>query len=154
MSEPISTSVAKAIERTLSAIKTEQGYFTDAGLSVHRGWYAHVIDARGATFPLIAIQPDTEGVDKSSGSGREFKISDNFRIVIVTDDTSHPADVLQACLHDVRRALALDWEEETKLITGVRAPVIGLAEFAIAADSPHTLAALPVGINFTEKHEA
>jgi hypothetical protein len=154
MPESLSTSIAKAVERTLTSIQLDQGYVTDAGANVYRGWYAHAMHGRGMNFPIIAIQPDTEGVQKVSGTGCEFKIATNLRIVVVADDTSQPSDVLRDCLADIRRALALQWELETSSLPGVRAPDIGLAEFAIAADSPYTLAALPVGINFTEKHEA
>lgn len=121
---------------------------------MHRGWYAHAIQAACTTFPLIAIQPDSQGVDKASGTGKEFKITDSYRIVIVTSDVEFPSDILKDCLSDVRRAIALNWEVETQSIKGVRTPDIGVAEFALAADSPHTLAAMPVGISFTEKHEA
>ncbi|NKI17435.1 hypothetical protein HCU74_08395 [Spongiibacter sp. KMU-166] len=154
MTESQSTLIAKAIERCLLHIAKDSGYLTDAGSSVHRGWFAHAIQSRSATFPLIAIQPDTQSVEKASGTGREFRIADSFRLVVATDDVAHPADLLKDCMRDVRRALALNWEAEITSIPGVRAPDIGTAEFALSADSPHTLAAMPVGITFTEKHEA
>lgn len=154
MSESISTSIAKAFERTFSTIQIANGYLTNSGLHVYRGFYAHALQAKNVQFPLVAIQPDTEGVDSVSGTGREFKITETVRIVVVTDDVVIPADILRDCLHDIRRALALNWDAEKGQLPGVRAPQCGLAEFAIAADSPHTLAAFPVGITFTEKHEA
>ena len=154
MTESVSTSVAKAIERSLASIRKSAGYLTDCGQSVHRGWYAHAIDAQDVMFPLVAIQPDTEAVASVGGTGFSLKITDNYRIVVITDDAEHPADVLKDCLADIRRAFALNWDAEKKLILGVRAPEFGVAEFAIAADSPHTLAAVPVGISFNEKHEA
>lgn len=152
MSEPKSTGVAKALESTLADIRTARGYFTDLGLSVHRGFYAHALESRNASFPLVAIQPTTEGVpsDRKSAS----RIESFLQVVIITNDTEYPADILRACLADVRRALALKLPEEIQTLGMGTPPEIGTAEFAIAADSNFTLAVLPVGFTFVEKYEA
>lgn len=154
MSESQATSIAKAIERCLSFITTDNGYLTDAGENVYRGWYAHALNRRDLSFPILAIQPDTESTDSASGTGREFKLTESIRIVAITDDVEYPSDILRDCLRDVRRAFALNWDNEKSDITGVRSPTFSTAEFGIDTENHNTLAALPVGIPFTEKHEA
>lgn len=150
--EPKTTTVAKALEATLGDIRTVRGYYTDLGLSVYRGFYAHALDSKKTSFPLVAIQPDSEGVP--SDRQNKSRIESNLQVVVITDDTSYPADILRACLSDIRRALALKLPEEIQSLGMGSSPEIGIAEFAIAADSTFTLAVLPVGFSFVEKYEA
>lgn len=150
MPEPVSTSVAKALERVVEDIHTTRDYYTDLGQNVYRGFYAHAVD--GATFPVVAIQPESEVVE--SARTDKNKVSSTIRIVVVTNDTNYPADILRACVADIRRAFALNAEGELKSLGVNFDPEIGTAEFAIAADSPLTLAAMSVGFSFVENYEA
>ncbi len=152
MREPKSTSVAKALEHTLAQILTSRGYFTDLGKSVYRGFYAHALDADSVNFPIVAIQPEAEGVPSDRKSTN--RIESTLKIIVATDDTSYPADILRECLADIRRALSLNVSDEIQKIGIGSPPEIGTAEFAIAADSIQTLAVLPVSFSYVEKYEA
>lgn len=152
MIEPKSTSIAKAVEVVLKDIYSVRGYNTDLGANVYRGFYSHAIDSDKVNYPLVAIQPDTETVEDSR-QGKD-KITASFRLVAVTNDTDNPADILRACAADMRRAIGNKLVDELRE-TGVRISVeLGSVEFAIAADSPTTLAAMSVGFSYIENYEA
>jgi hypothetical protein len=152
MSEPISTSIVKAFETVLAGILKADGYNTDLGLSVHRGFFAHAINARGAVYPLVAVQPETE-IIKEAREGKN-KIESSIRFVVATDDMEYPADICRACVADIRRAFALKIANELKSLGVNLTPELGTAEFALSADSPLTLVALPVSFLFVENYEA
>lgn len=151
MTEPKSTSIVKAIERALSRIETHNGYFTDLGENVIRGFYAHALKDTDQKFPLIAIQTDTESVEATRAG--KTKVDATLRLVVVTNTTYFPTDILRACVADIRRAFALEVEVELKALEVSATPEPGTVEFAIVADSPLTLAAMSVGFNFVETYE-
>lgn len=151
MAESVSTKIAKALQIALADIRLARGYNSDLGLQVHRGFYAHAVQRRGAVFPLVAIQPEAENVDAQTT--KRAKISTTSRVVVVTDDAEIPADVLRDCVADVRRALALKMSDALRELEINFDFELGGTEFAIAADSPITLAALTVGCTFIENYE-
>jgi hypothetical protein len=150
---PIATQVAQALEDSLKVITIENGYFTDLGKSVYRGFYAHAIQGRNTSYPLIAVQPDTETVAASRDAAAS-KIDASIRLSVITDDADIPADVLRSCAADVRRALAMHLAEKLRAL-GVHTPgELGTVEFATAGDSHLSLAAISVAFTFIEKYEA
>ena len=150
MTEPKATTIVKAIETTLLVILKSSGFFTDLGLSVHRGFYAHAINDSNAKFPLIAIQPETEGPPDRKGG--KSKLPTQLRLVIAVDHSEQASDVLRACLADIRRAVDLNEDSIDALIVNGSLE-FGIAEFVPAQETNFSLAALPVSFSFVEHYE-
>lgn len=150
MSEPLSTQVAKLLEENLRAILIANGFHTDLGASVYRGFIAHAVEARDALFPMIAIQPDTESLDGTRESGS--KVTAVNRLIIATDDVQQPADVLRACVADVRKLLATGLTTDLNTIGIHKPPELTDVEYALQGDSLFTVAALQVAFTFYEKY--
>lgn len=148
MADPKSVLVAKAIHAALEKITKANGYFTDLGKSIHRGFYAHQISGSQAKFPLASIQPGTESFKSPGTRGGKIGMTLNIYLVEKGDDT----DSLQSCVADVRRALSLA-EEDINVHSLNQSLVYQTAEYNPQPDSNFQLAALPVSISFMEKYE-
>jgi hypothetical protein len=149
---PISSQVAQALEDSLQVIAKDNGYFTNLGNAVFRGFYAHAISGRSAVYPLIAVQPENETVTGSTDS--RSKIESVVRLICVTDDQVVPADILRACAADVRKALATNLAEKLGAIKVNTPGTLGTVEFATASDSHLSMAAISVAFTFIEQYEA
>lgn len=151
MNDPLSTQAAKLLEAALRDIRVSNGFFTDLGQSVYRGFFAHALDTRRITqFPIVAIQPDTETLDGTRESGS--KVTASNRLIIATDANTEPADVLRACAADIRRVLATRLSEDLNAIGIHKPPELTDVEFALQGDSQLTVAALQVAFSFFEKY--
>ena len=148
MADPKSVLVAKAIQAALEDITTANGYFTNLGKSVHRGFYAHAIKGAEGRFPLAAIHPGTEVENARNGNSAKVQTTLNIYLVDSEDST----DSLQACLSDVRRALALH-SKSIEALTVNNSLAYQAAEYNPQPDSNYQLAALPVSLSFVEKYE-
>lgn len=60
MTENPLTQLRENLIEVLSTIRSENGHFTDAGLSVRSGWYHEVIQTEKHRGPLIVVQPGTD----------------------------------------------------------------------------------------------
>lgn len=155
MTDPVTTQIARALQARLEQIRIADGYHTDLGQSVWRGFWSLAIDARQAV-PLIAIQPDTEAIDATREA--RTKLSITRRLVVVVDalnasgnSPTHAEDLLEGALTDIRRALLHTPGDDLKRLGVNDAIALGAAEYALAADSRYALAGLPVSITCIEQ---
>lgn len=107
MSKPVATQFAEAIQAALEVVATSGGYYTDLGLSVRRGFWAHVIKAREAPLPAVVIHPGVAQPEALGSSRQQSKLRLSVPLVVIveigTGETAY--DQLEACTADVRRAL-------------------------------------------------
>ncbi|MBB3192048.1 hypothetical protein [Halomonas cerina] len=157
MSDPISTQIAQALQGRLEQISTANGYHTDLGQSIWRGFWSLALDAR-QEVPLIAIQPDVETVESTREARTKLGIT--RRLVVVTDVINaagtqpyHAEDRLEAALADIRRALLHAPGNDLNRLGVKDAITLGTAEYALAADSRYALAGLPVSISCIEHYQ-
>lgn len=153
MTDPVSTQFAKAVETALKGIKKADGYHTNLGLSVHRGFWAHVVRAKDTVFPAVVIHPGVEMPGSVHGSGKKAMIRIDVPLVVAVgityDATAY--DELSACTADIRRALIGSRETLSQLGQGDTFDVGG-TEPDLSTDSKYALAALAVGISIVETY--
>lgn len=156
MSAPITTQIAEALQARLEQISTANGYHTDLGDSIWRGFWSLALDAR-QEVPLIAIQPDVETVESTREA--KTKLGITRRLVVVVDvlnatgtQPTHAEDLLEAGLADIRRALLHTPGDDLQRLGVKDAITLGTAEYALAADSRYALAGLPVSISCIEQY--
>lgn len=104
MSEPRSIQLMQALESCLQQITTANGYYTDAGQHITRGWLNHAMASRGQ-LPRIAIHPESESGASAAGAKRKRERIVAVEGVLEAED--NPADDLDRLLADLMRALPL-----------------------------------------------
>lgn len=146
MADAMAVGVIKQIEAQLNKIQKSDGFLTDAGDEVIRGFLAHAIKADKKKTPFIVLQPDSEAVETRGTTQGKVTLSLTLFVVEKVDQV----DRLQAAVSDLRRALTtLEFEKGT---------AIGVSQtFAPAAYNPnpesnYALAALPVSVSFVENY--
>lgn len=153
MSTPISTLFVDGLQATLAGITKDNGYRTDIGLSVHRGFYAHVLNARSTAFPAVVIHPgpETLGTIHSSGTKAFVTLSLPLVVAVEVSPDAQCYDLLRACTADVRRALILARDDLSQL--GQHDSFqIGPAEPILSEESKFALVAMAVGISIVETY--
>lgn len=158
MPTPITTQLAQALQARLQSISVANGYHTDLGASVWRGFWSRAIEAR-QSVPLIAIQPDEESVE--GVRDEKSKIGITRRLIVVVDalpgasaDPYAAEDQLEAGLTDIRRALLHHPGDDLQRLGVKDAITLGTAEYALAADSRYALAGVPVSVSCIEHYAA
>lgn len=155
MQPPVTTQLAMALQARLQAITRANGFHTDLGNSVWRGFWSRAIEAQ-ERVPLLAIQPDTE--DVSDTRSDKARLSITRRLIVVADglpsgtDPYAAEDTLEAALADVRHALLGTPGDDLQRIGVKDAITLGTAEYALAADSRYALAGLPVTLTCIEHY--
>lgn len=153
MSKPAATQFAESLETVLKRITQANGYHTDLGQSVHRGFWAHVIKARDAVFPAVVIHPGSEQVERTQGGGKSAIVNFNVPLVIAVGITydAKAYEQLQACAADLRLALYSAREEIAPVAWGDTFKV-GDVVPDLSPDSKFALASLAVGISIVETY--
>jgi hypothetical protein len=154
MTVALSAQFARSLETVLQGIRQDAGYLTDLGLSVHRGFFAHVIKGRDGIFPAVIIHPGPEVVSSVHGSGGKAIVSIQAPLVIAVEASLGPDayEQVQACTFDVRRALMRARDDIAQL--GQRDSFeIDSTEHEISRDSRFVLAAMAVGISIVETYQ-
>jgi hypothetical protein len=150
----VATRFTRILMNTLESIRVDNGYQTDLGLSVHRGFYVHVIKARQAAFPAVALHPGIEAIQSVHGTGRKAIMQYTVPLVIATelslDEVAY--DQLEACSYDIRRAVMLNREALSQL-GQTDSLELGGAEPDLSRDSRFALAAMTIGISLVETYE-
>lgn len=144
--------LAQALESALQTITTANGYNTDLGANVYRGFYASALNSSRVNYPFIAIQPESEQVTDRREA--KSKLQATFRLILVTDDVANPTDSLYAAVYDTRKALATELAESIQRLGVDTDPAIGETEYAITSDSKLTLATVAVAFTFVENYGA
>jgi hypothetical protein len=156
--EPESTQIIKTIESSLEGITKENGFYTDLGKSVHRGFLAHAINGGKAKFPLIAIEPEEEGPDTPS---KPNQILESVELIAVVDSLVFPSDELRRCLKDIRKTILQmnkqDWDQRysgasDKPVWIKGELLLGRAKFRMDQSGKYSLAILPLSYIFFEKY--
>lgn len=153
MSKPISTLFVDGVQATLAGITKDKGYRTDIGASVHRGFYAHVLNSRSTTFPAVVIHPGPETMGTIHSSGKKAFVTISFPLVVAVElsPDAECYDLLRACTADVRRALILARDDLSQL--GQHDSFeIGPAEPILSDESKFALVAMAVGISIVETY--
>ena len=146
MTDAPAITVINQIKAALETIREDDGFHTDAGREVVRGFLSHAIKATDKRHPFIVIQTDSEGLDTPGTLQGKVALS---LTLFVVDKSDHP-DRLQSAVSDLRKALvALEFTRGTA-ITGslTTAP----AAYNPNPESNFSLAALPVTVNFMETY--
>lgn len=143
-----SIAIELELERRMSTILRVEGFQSDAGLRVHRGWAAHHMDAEALAYPLIVIQPGVDG--PSTGQGAQRKSERVINLVAITRDTTDPAARVAELLHDMRRALYRN--ERGNTLGGL---AISVTEAAAEADHDGAFAivSMPITVAYTEQYQ-
>jgi hypothetical protein len=102
-----STLLADGIKAALQGIRIDAGYLTDLGLSVRRGFYAHILKDSKTVFPAVVIHPGSETPQEFDRGGTKGRVRIEVPIVIAVELSldEEAYDTLQAAMADVRRAL-------------------------------------------------
>ena len=153
---PITTQAMRALQARLASITRANGYHTDLGLSIWRGFW---ILARGARrhVPLLALQSDTERPTDTRAN--VAKLSADARLVLVVDalprsedDATAGETALEAGLADLRRCLLMDQSDDLSRVLKHDGLTLGMAEYALAEDSRYALASMPVTMECIEHY--
>ncbi|WP_281645560.1 hypothetical protein [Parendozoicomonas sp. Alg238-R29] len=133
----------------ISAITRENGYQSDIGNNLHRGWLASLIHDDDQTFPVIAVQRGPVTVNNRNGlTVKETMAVDLVAAVRGLDDSGRD---LYRIVYDIKRAL---WTSARGLadIPGVLEVQFGSAEPNLWPDGKTKLSfiAVPVEIAYTE----
>jgi len=148
-----STQFAEQIKSVLQGVTVANGYLTDIGLSVHRGFWAHVLDARSTTYPAAVIHPGSETPESLHGSGGKALVRIEVPIVVAVELTVDEAsyDVLQACMADVRKAL-IGARDSMARLGQANSVEVGPAVPDLSPDSRFALAAMTVAMSIVETY--
>ncbi|MAT91380.1 MAG: hypothetical protein CME59_02140 [Halioglobus sp.] len=147
MAEAESIQAAKQLEAALKGITVADGYFTDAGKNVIRGFLAHAVDSDDQQCPFYVIQPNTESTQ--SPHPDQARVAGAFIIFVV--DKVDKSDRLQAAVRDLRAALKLMEQRWQSPLVG--ALDIQPAQYNPEPDSNYALAALPAAISYIEQYQ-
>ena len=148
-----STEIAEQIQIALQAVSPGNGYLTELGASVHRGFYSHVFADDDTVFPAAVIHPAVE-VPSTVRADIEAVIASEIVLVIGAKLGVGPAgyDQIQACLRDTRRALIRAMPQITAA-AGRDEIELGAAEPDLSKDSSLVLYAMAVQIKFNEQYQ-
>ncbi len=155
MSKAPAALIAAELKTVLSGILKAGDYRTDIGLSVHRGFYAHVIGARMTIFPAVIIHPGTEQTVSVRGGGKNSTILVSIPVVAAVEVgfTEDAYDEMPACTADIRRAIYRARDQFT-IIAGDDALEVGVAEPELSSDSKFVLVALTVSMKIQENYQS
>lgn len=153
----VATQFVLDLKTALESITIANGYNTDMGNNVRRGFFAHVLRASDSVFPALVIHPGVEemGSMKYGYDGATSKAMITYVVPLVVavemtvDDSAY--DVLQACGYDIRKAIMRNAE----VLTRENQPDsldVGAFEPDVSRDSRFALAAMTVGVSFTETY--
>lgn len=142
-----SLAIERELERRLTAILRVSGFQTDAGLRVYRGWAAHYMDASALDYPLIVIQPGTDG--PSTGHGAQRKSERVIHLLAIARDTVDPAGSVAELLHDMRRAL---YQNDRSNNLGGLALSITEAAAETEHDGAFAIVSMPITVAYTEQY--
>lgn len=147
-----STEVADQIELALKRISIADGYLTDLGDSVHRGFYAHVLAADGTQFPAVVIHPATERPSSLRGE-RDGCIESEVPLVMACrlGSGTQAYMEIESVLADTRRALVRGMQG-IKAVTGRDEFDIGVADPDISRDSSLVMYAMTVSVKYNEHY--
>lgn len=148
-----STEFAEGIKAALQGIQISNGYLTDLGLSVHRGFWAHVLDARHTAYPAVVIHPGSESPPNVHAAGKRAVLQVEAPLVIAVELSrgENAYDALQACTADVRKALMRARESFFPL---GQANTLGIGEAIpnLSTDSRFALVAITVEMSIVETY--
>lgn len=153
MTTPVTTQFVQALFSTLQGITVANGFNTDLGTSVHRGFFAHVLKARDTVFPALAVHPGIELISSVHGSGNKAIMEYTVPMVIAVELSLNEVayDQLEACSNDIRRAVMLNRDALAQLGQNDSFE-LGGAEPDLSRDSRHALAAMTIGISLVETY--
>lgn len=144
-------SILKELQSILTDIKKADGWQTELGESVHRGFYTHVLHDSSTRFPAVVIHPPTEDPIAVRGGGKGARILVTIPVIMAarigSDATAY--DELSLAAADTRRAIFSARDRLTQ-ITNDEALTVGVAEPEISADSRFALSAFMVSVEFSE----
>jgi len=153
---PITTQAMHALQARLASITRANGYHTDLGLSVWRGFWILALGAR-QHVPILALQSDTERPTDTRQD--RAKLSTDARLVLVVDalprsedDATAGETALEAGLADLRRCLLMDQSDDLTRVLKHNGVTLGAAEYALAEDSRYALASMPVTMECVEHY--
>lgn len=153
---PITTQAMHALQARLASITRANGYHTDLGLSIWRGFWILAMNAR-QLVPILALQSDTER--PSSTRQDRAILSVDARLVLVVDalprtegDATAGETALEAGLADLRRCLLMDQSDDLTRVLKHNGITLGAAEYALAEDSRYALASMPVTMDCVEHY--
>ncbi len=153
---PITTQAMHALQARLASITRANGYHTDLGLSIWRGFWILAMNAR-QLVPILALQSDTER--PSSTRQDRAILSVDARLVLVVDalprtegDATAGETAIEAGLADLRRCLLMDQGDDLTRVLKHNGMTLGAAEYALAEDSRYALASMPVTMECVESY--
>jgi len=148
-----STMFAERVQTALQEIRVSNGYLTDLGLSVHRGFWAHVLDSRSTDYPAVVIHPGSESPQDVHASGGKALVRVEMPIVIAVETSmdSSAYDTLLACMADVRKALMMSRNSFASL-GQANSVEVGSAVPDLSPDSRFALAALTMTMSIVETY--
>ncbi|MAC33677.1 MAG: hypothetical protein CME38_08755 [Haliea sp.] len=142
-----------AVETVLRRIQKANGYHTDLGLSVHRGFWAHVVRSREAAFPAVVIHPGAESIVKVAGSGQAAILMVEVVLMVAVELTLDASayDELDCCTYDIRRAICTAREEicQVGMEDGLELDEVVTG---VSSDSKYALAETAIGVRIVEKY--
>ena len=104
MSQNLLTAGRKALIRQLETITTGNGYRTNAGANVCRGWFNEVLKTEQLGFPVIVLQK-AKGLPPKAGPGAVKLFSGFYVIGAVDVGLDDYDDALEELEHDLIVAL-------------------------------------------------
>jgi len=155
MSDSQATLLSRALKEILQEVRVDNGYFTDLGLSVHRGFYGHVLDDDTTKYPAVTIHVPVENPRAVQGRGERTSASLDldFPLVLASqigdDDAAY--DEISNCSADVRRAIFLNRERLTQ-ITNDEAVSIGPTVPDAPFGNATAIADVAITVQITEKY--
>lgn len=136
--------VIPLIADRLATIRQANGYRTDAGLRLHRGWPGHVLSEEEDALPLLAVHPETETPTASNGRAR--RRARTAVIEYVVDALRTAPDELEDVYEDIRDCIVA-LEAEATTIDGLHTVTQGTAEWGVPEDAS-AFARLMVPVTF------
>ena len=86
----------------LARILVADNYQTNAGANVAADWFGYAIEAEGAEFPLIVVEPSSD--QPASDVATEAKRNFRFNVVGVIEATNGPSGLLSLA-DDIKQAI-------------------------------------------------
>lgn len=154
MDGAVSNDLFALIQSRAEGIRKSNGYLTDLGKSVHRGFYALMLANTSTKYPAMAIHPAVETVDSTKGGDRVSAAITMEAVLVIADKVSMDEkayDVVRNCLRDSRRAIFLARQQFLDIAKRDDME-IGPAEPVLSADSKFVLYAMAVRIKYSETY--
>lgn len=152
--KPVATVFVEAVEATLAGISVANGFETDAGENVRRGFFAQVLNANDAVFPALVLHPPTEALESVHGTGKKAILQVTVPIVVgvKAEPGTDSFDELQKCIFDVRRALMRNRDALSQLGQADSLEVSG-AEPDVSRDLRLIMAAMTASLSIVETYD-